>query len=65
MAARLAQPGVVNGVGNIDVDMLFGVGNDLLECASCHDVHDTATVPQNMLRKSNVNSGLCMTCHNK
>lgn len=54
-----------SGLGaNIDDDMLEGAGNNLLECSSCHDVHNTANVA-NLLRKSNVQSALCLTCHNK
>lgn len=32
-----------------------------LECASCHDPHDTTNAP--FLVKSNSGSGLCKTCH--
>jgi predicted CXXCH cytochrome family protein len=38
-------------------------GNKKVECASCHDPHDTTHTP--FLRKSNSGSGLCLTCHNK
>ncbi len=55
--------GVVNGTGTIDEDMLFATQ---LQCASCHDVHNTATVPDSaLLRKGNGGSLLCLTCHNK
>ncbi len=50
--------------GNIDTDMLFGAGNDQMECASCHDVHNGAGVVGPLLRKSNASSELCITCHN-
>ena len=43
---------------------LFGVGQDQMECASCHDVHATNTYDQ-LLRVDNVGSGLCLTCHIK
>lgn len=52
------------GTGNIDDDMLFGASNDQLECASCHDVHNTAGLAS-LLIKDNAGSGLCLTCHNK
>jgi len=42
---------------------LFGAGNNQVECGSCHDPHQTATVP--FLRVSNAASALCTTCHNK
>ena len=59
--------GTASGLGgNIDVDMLFGLGDDQLECASCHDVHNGPSVVEApLLIKSNVNSELCLTCHNK
>lgn len=51
--------------GTISVDMLFGGANDQLECASCHDVHNKNAALPFMLRKTNVASALCLTCHNK
>jgi len=54
-----------SGLGaNIDDDMLFGAGADQLECASCHDVHNTAGINPLMLM-DNTNSELCLTCHIK
>jgi predicted CXXCH cytochrome family protein len=50
--------------GNIDVALLFGAGDDQMECASCHDPHAEAGVA-NFLRKDNTASALCLTCHNK
>ncbi len=47
--------------GTIDEDMLF---NGNMECASCHDVHDSAGNSK-LLVKSNASSALCLTCHNK
>lgn len=52
----------MSGLGNsIDNDMLF---NNRMECASCHDVHNRFGV-MHLLKMSNVNSELCLTCHNK
>lgn len=51
-------------IANIDDDLLFGVGNDQLECASCHDVHNDAG-NTSLLRIDNAGSDLCLTCHNK
>ncbi len=62
---ELADPSTTNsGLGNtIDTDLLFG---QKLQCASCHDVHNTQSVPgTKLLLISNVNSGLCLTCHLK
>lgn len=51
--------------GTIASEMLFGTGNTQLECASCHDVHNWATVDTPFLRITNVGSALCVTCHDK
>jgi len=51
-----------SGLGStIDNDMLF---DGKMECASCHDVHNRFGV-SGLLKMSNVNSELCLTCHNK
>jgi len=47
--------------GTIAEDMLF---NNRMECASCHDVHNKYSVTH-LLKLSNINSELCLTCHNK
>jgi predicted CXXCH cytochrome family protein len=47
--------------GTIAQDMLF---NNKLECASCHDVHNKYGAAH-LLKMSNNNSELCLTCHNK
>jgi len=47
--------------GTITADMLFG---DVMQCASCHDVHDAAGNTA-MLLKPNSGSALCLTCHDK
>lgn len=41
----------------------FGTGGKMLECASCHKVHDNAFAP--FLRKTNAGSALCLACHAK
>ena len=50
--------------GSIADEMLFGVGNTQMECASCHDVHDDAGIA-GLLRIANTDSDLCLTCHDK
>lgn len=47
--------------GTIASDMLF---NNRMECATCHDVHNRYNVPH-LLKMSNTNSQLCLTCHLK
>ena len=55
-----------SGLGlKIDDDMLFGGGNDQMECASCHEVHNGTGTQAKLLVKANTNSALCFTCHNK
>jgi predicted CXXCH cytochrome family protein len=51
------------GGGNVNEDMLFGPGNDQVECSSCHNVHDDTFGA--FLVKSNAGSALCLTCHDK
>ena len=62
----LYQPTATNSGlgGTIAADMLFGPGNDQVECASCHDVHNAANQDA-LLLKANTGSALCLTCHNK
>jgi len=52
---ELVAEGTVNTAG-----MLFG---GKVECASCHDPHNTTNVP--FLVKSNLDSAICTTCHSK
>jgi predicted CXXCH cytochrome family protein len=41
-----------------------GSGAIWIECATCHDVHNTTGLP-NLLRRTIVSSELCLTCHEK
>lgn len=47
--------------GTIRDNLLF---NDRLECASCHDVHNSHN-QDSLLVKNNSGSALCITCHAK
>lgn len=47
--------------GTVSQDLLFG---GQLECASCHDVHNTKG-NAGLLQIDNANSALCLTCHKK
>jgi predicted CXXCH cytochrome family protein len=47
--------------GSIAKDMLFA---NKMECATCHDVHNKYNVAH-LLKMSNTNSQLCLTCHKK
>ena len=42
---------------------LYGASNNMVECASCHNVHDDTNNP--FLRASNSGSALCLVCHDK
>ena len=53
--------GVPGNSGTISQDMLF---SGSIECASCHDVHNTNNQGKLMV-KCNQGSRLCLTCHNK
>ncbi len=59
----LFDPTIVSSglVSTINDDMLF---NSQMQCASCHDVHNTGGFTS-LLIKNNTNSALCLTCHNK
>jgi len=48
--------------GTIANTILFG---GKVQCASCHDVHNTFTDSSKLLRVSMTGSKLCLTCHNK
>jgi hypothetical protein len=56
--------------GETIADLLFGAGGNVVECGSCHDVHNTdssaSTAGQGLLRVANDSqSSLCTTCHLK
>ena len=48
--------------GSITNTMLF---SGKVQCASCHDVHNTFADGAKLLRVSLTGSKLCLTCHNK
>jgi predicted CXXCH cytochrome family protein len=45
--------------------LLVGGAGGTMECASCHDVHNTTVAAAPLLRVTNVASALCLTCHDK
>lgn len=49
--------------GNVGGLPLYGVGQNQVECATCHNPHDTTN--GKFLRATNVQSTLCTTCHVK
>lgn len=46
-------------------DHLFGQNGGTLECASCHSVHNKGNDGERLLWRSDQNSELCLTCHDK
>jgi predicted CXXCH cytochrome family protein len=44
---------------------LYGPGNTMMECATCHSVHNTGNSGESLLWRSDQNSELCLTCHAK
>ncbi|MBI5506158.1 MAG: hypothetical protein HY899_15290, partial [Deltaproteobacteria bacterium] len=44
---------------------LLGAGNTMMECGTCHSVHNKGNTGESLLWRSDVNSQLCLTCHDK
>jgi Doubled CXXCH motif (Paired_CXXCH_1) len=67
-SVTIGAGGTRSKTGTVASTMLF---NGRLECASCHDVHNTFTAADGigvgapLLRVSKGGSALCLTCHNK
>jgi predicted CXXCH cytochrome family protein len=51
--------------GKVGTLPLFGSSSDQMECASCHDAHNTGAGTQYLLIVDNDSSALCLTCHEK
>jgi len=60
-ALATADGGLVDPASSLEIQGWL-VGSTV-QCSSCHDVHDNTNTP--FLRKSNIGSALCVTCHNK
>lgn len=46
-------------------DHLYGAGNTKMECGTCHSVHNKGNTGETLLWRSDINSQLCLTCHDK
>jgi predicted CXXCH cytochrome family protein len=44
---------------------LLGTGNTKMECGTCHAVHNKGNTGERLLWRSDQNSQLCLTCHDK
>lgn len=62
--ATVTNPDGITGTPTISTALLFGAGNDQVECVSCHNVHNKGGF-DNLLRVDNAGSALCLTCHTK
>ncbi|MBN2008539.1 cytochrome c3 family protein [candidate division KSB1 bacterium] len=59
----LYDPAITNsGLGGTIADDLLIDGK--MQCTSCHEIHNM-TGAAKLLRKPNIGSALCLTCHNK
>lgn len=64
---NLADPTqtVMGPLGAYTIEMVLDVGGKV-QCHSCHDVHDQESVANTpLLRDTNADSKLCLTCHIK
>lgn len=44
---------------------LYGTGSNMMECATCHSVHNKGNTGETLLWTTDQASGLCLTCHDK
>jgi predicted CXXCH cytochrome family protein len=61
---RSADVAQLGGAGFVR-DHLFGPGNTIVECGTCHSVHNTGNTGEMLLWRSDTSSRLCLTCHIK
>ena len=46
-------------------DHLYGSAGSMMECGTCHSVHNKGNTGETLLWRSDQNSELCLTCHDK
>jgi len=61
---RGADTATLGGAGTVR-DHLLGAGNSRMECGTCHAVHNKGNTGERLLWRSDQNSELCLTCHDK
>ena len=61
---RSADTATLGSAGTVR-DHLLGVGNTRMECGTCHSVHNKGNTGETLLWRSDTNSRLCLTCHDK
>ncbi|HEY2775803.1 MAG TPA: cytochrome c3 family protein [Candidatus Binatia bacterium] len=61
---RQADTATLGSAGTVR-DHLLGTGNTQMECATCHSVHNKGNTGETLLWRSDTESRLCLTCHDK
>ncbi len=61
---RPADDAIMGGAGLVR-DHLYGVGSELVECGTCHSVHNKGNTGEYLLWRSDARSRMCLTCHDK
>ncbi|MBI5558017.1 MAG: hypothetical protein HY885_10290 [Deltaproteobacteria bacterium] len=58
---------VINGLATKEQTTIRSLlyAGEMMECVTCHDVHNTKNEGETFLWKSDRNSGFCLTCHIK
>ena len=65
---EIADPDtVINGLATKEMTTIRSLlyGNGMMECVTCHDVHNTKNTGETFLWKSDRESKFCLTCHIK
>jgi predicted CXXCH cytochrome family protein len=65
---EIASPDtVINGLATKEMTTIRSLlyAGEMMECVTCHDVHNTKNEGETFLWKSDRNSGFCLTCHLK
>lgn len=61
---RPADVAMLGAAGTVRMH-LSGPGNSMLECSTCHSVHNSGNTGEYLLWRSDARSRLCLTCHDK
>jgi predicted CXXCH cytochrome family protein len=61
---RSADAAVLGGAGLVR-NHLYGPDSSKMECATCHSVHNKGNTGETLLWRSDYQSRLCLTCHDK
>lgn len=61
---RSADTANIGGAGLVR-DHLYGPGSSMMECGTCHSVHNKGNTGETLLWRSDNSSRLCLSCHDK